>query len=279
MSTFLHVVHLLHLRHWRTGLLLTALLLPLPVVAVAADSLTLTQQWLEARNARLSEQQRHWFAELTRNKLLEADIPAALIWPQQGIPVAEVLAERGWIGAPLQARWQDGAPLQAAARLQVEGRQLLWLHYADEAAQLYHDQLLLEVRQQRTVLMQSEGSPEGIRILSLGKDVPALVKVVDYFGGSGTGCRLYRLSGNRLKPVLDMDVWGVAGWNFADLDGDGVFEVVHGTRITHPSDLQRALSLLPEGDDGSPFIYRDRIYRWNDNRFQVLSERYHLADE
>lgn len=232
------------------------------------------RQWVREENRKCPKMIRQWLDVADKEGLYEKERPVS----------ATVMAEKVLDGSKYFGREQLPSPPDG---YQVEHLSLICLggnncclatymkpgKYPERVAALY-----LWQGHQWSKLLQNEGTMddlEGIEFLRISPGYDPLVVVTNFGGGSGIGRILYSVSGKgQVRRLLNIGNWNEGGYNLHDFDGDGVLELVHRTRVWHPTSLKARLSKGEDYDLVDPILYKDTIYRWRKDHFEVAGYRY-----
>ena len=231
-------------------------------------------QWVQKENRKCPKRIRQWFEVLDKEALFEKELPSS------ALVKAEDLAD----GVKYMGREQLPSP---PIGYQVGHLGLIRLGENDCCLASYtkHEKfpegrsvLYLWQGHQWCKLLQNDGTVddlEGIEFIRISPRHDPLVVVIDFGGGSGIGRTLYSIGVNgRVRRLLNIGTWNEGGYNLRDFDGDGVFELVHRSRIWHPASLTARLPHGAAADPVDPILYKDTIYRWKVDHFEVLGVRY-----
>lgn len=233
-----------------------------------------TSQWVQQENHKCPSRIRKWFEILDKEELFEKELPIPANVKTESIVDEVKYFSRDQLPSP-----PSGYQVGHLGLIHLGGMDCCLASYIKQNE--FTERLSAIYQRQRhhwVKLLQNEGTlddVEGIEFIRISPGHDPLVVVTNFGGGSGIGRTLYSIGKNgRVQRLLNIGNWNEGGYNLHDFDNDGVFELVHRSRIFHPASL---IARLPKGEDydpATPILYKDTIYRWKLDRFEVLGIRY-----
>lgn len=231
-------------------------------------------QWVQEENRKCPRQVRQWFEIVDKENLFDKEAPASAM-----VKAEDIEDGTKWFGREQLPSPPNGYQVEHLRRMRLGGNECCLASYTKEGKYPRGlSTIYLWQGHQWSKVLQNEGTIdnlEGIEFIRINLRHDPLVVVTNFGGGSGIGRTLYSVSRNgRVRRLLNIGNWNEGGYSLWDFDGDGVFELVHRTRVFHPASLKARLSKGGDYDLVDPILYKDTIYRWKGNRFEAPGSRY-----
>src|SRR5581483_11924713 len=216
--------------------MLISLSLPILHAQGKKSAQEITTQWMKQENKKSYELFESVDKELKRRSsqaeashgLLRIFKPAKYL-----IGRAANIAEARVLNIPGKKGFYGGEYiLEKLTKIEINNNRLVLADYQINSS--YNTVLYSVANGKATELVGSFGMNDGVRLLTLGKEVPVFVHVGKFGGGSGSSHTFYVLDQNFLKQVLFCPIWATGGIDFIDYDHEGNTKIMCSTRINHP---------------------------------------------
>lgn len=235
-----------------------------------------SSHWVASANSKLKLQAKAWFSKVDSLRLLNSgsSYEENVKYPSENLQLLPLQSQKR---LPLPWGLKRDKALKSLTQFSIQGNALLLAEFDDQDSEYFNHHTILYARRQAFLrrIAQGSGEEESISFVRLGPKLPILMKVENFAGGSGIECGLFAIErGKNVRRLLELNVWGEGGWVFYDLDRDGNYEVIHRTRISHPSSLERKLEKLPDFDAVTPMLYQTTIHQWRNKRFIAVGTRF-----
>lgn len=235
-------------------------------------------QWVQEQNRKCPVRIQQWFEILDKEELFDKKLPiGASVKAEEFIDGAKDIDREPLPGPP--TGYQEGT----LGKIRI-GKNECCLVSCVKPGKYPERRSVLYLRRglQWNKLLQNEGTVddvEGIEFIRISPRHDPLVVLTNFGGGSGIGRTLYFIGENgRIRRLLNLGNWNEGGYILRDFDGDGVCELVLRSRIWHPASLKARLSKAGDYDLVNPILYKDSIYRWRIDHFEVLGTRFWIDE-